>query len=286
MFTFHSFTDVLPTSAVRSEQCLYLTQMFLGVWAILSACEWLANRRLLHSHGLLAWHVLRLRAGIVMPLTLANMLGSYTFFIASQVLRITAGFILLFTERPEISIYALGALTLTSAYVNFRVCFGGDGSDQMGLIVTVGAFLMSAGILSSDNCVTYAGIALISGQAFLAYFVAGVSKAASPIWRSGAAVKGVMQTTTFGHPWAGRVTSEHHLLSLAVGWAVIATEMLFPISIAAPPWLLLVCFVGFFIFHLNNAIFMGLNSFVFAFVATYPCIMKINQDIHYVLQTY
>jgi len=149
----------------------------------------------------------------------------------------------------------------------------------MGAIVTIGAIFISVGINIEDEGVIYAGILLIGGQAILAYFISGVSKAASASWRSGAAVKGVMQTETFGNQWAGILTSKSHYVSLLAGWIVISTEMLFPLAIISPTPVLIFCIIGFTLFHISNAFFMGLNSFIFVFLATYPSIIKINHDL-------
>jgi hypothetical protein len=153
----------------------------------------------------------------------------------------------------------------------------------MGLIVAVGALIMACGLVIRDTDAAYAGVILVSGQALLAYFVAGASKVISPVWRSGSAVAGVMQTETFGNKWAARVTSGIPTLSYVVGWSVIVTEMLFPIAFIAPTWLLVFCLTGFSVFHFINAYFMGLNSFVVSFLAVYPSVAKINFDLRSVL---
>ncbi|MBX5235290.1 hypothetical protein HJC02_23940 [Rhizobium sp. NLR4a] len=149
----------------------------------------------------------------------------------------------------------------------------------MGVIVAFGAMLIALGLALGDRYVAYAGIVFISGQALLAYFVAGASKLTSIVWRSGSAVSGVMQTVTFGNAWAARLMLASPIVSFGVGWLVMGTEVLFPIAFIAPPLILAVILIGFAIFHLSNAIFMGLNSFVLSFVATYPAVWLINTDI-------
>lgn len=263
--------------------CLHLTQPLMACWAIVSALEWIANGQMFHSRGLLAWPVLRLRAGMTLRIGAESALGSQQAFVAAQIVRLVSGITLLLFNAPIVSASAIFVLVCTCAFTNFRACFGGDGSDQMGLIVAVGALFMATGLAVNDSAFGYSGVMLVGGQALLAYFVAGASKVISPVWRSGAAVAGVMQTTTFGNEWAALQTSRNSKISYFIGWFVILTEMLFPITFIAPTWLLVVMLSGFAIFHCVNAYFMGLNSFVISFLATYPAVIKMNFDLRSIL---
>ncbi|WP_367351793.1 hypothetical protein [Achromobacter animicus] len=263
---------------MSSAVFLEITKIFVGCWAILSGMEWLANRRLFLRTGLLAWHVLRLRSGITMRLgpALSSAFGAAPSFAAVQILRIACGVGVLFSSNYLLLSMLLTVLFCCCAWTNYRACFGGDGSDQMGLVVTSGTLIVSLGMVGNDDYLAYAGIILIGGQAVLAYFFAGASKIISPVWRGGEAVKGVMNTANFGNPWAARLLMRHPKISLVVGWLVIITEMMFPLVLVMPDSLLAMSLMGFFLFHLSNAYFMGLNSFVLSFVATYPAIVKIN----------
>jgi hypothetical protein len=44
----------------------------------------------------------------------------------------------------------------------------------------------------------------------------------------------------------------------------------------APPALVIAALLCFAAFHLSNAYFMGLNAFVWPFLATYPSVMVMN----------
>ena len=54
------------------------------------------------------------------------------------------------------------------------------------------------------------------------------------------------------------------------------TETLFPLILFAPPALAMAILLGFAAFHFSNAYFMGLNAFVWPFLATYPSVMVRN----------
>jgi hypothetical protein len=68
-------------------------------------------------------------------------------------------------------------------------------------------------------------------------------------------------------------------LKLGLAWSVIVLETLFPLCVIVHPplfWVFLLWGLGF---HIFCAFFMGLNNFVWAFVATYPALLFVRQLI-------
>ena len=86
-------------------------------------------------------------------------------------------------------------ILLSCFYISRRTWFGGDGSDQMGMVIAAGTAIMSAGITFNDTDLALSGVLAIGGQATLAYFVAGAAKLVSPVWRDGSALMGVTKNT-------------------------------------------------------------------------------------------
>jgi hypothetical protein len=194
-------------------------------------------------------------------------------------LRVAIGLALFILTSSPALLACFTAIIITSIYLTRRVVFGGDGSDQMGLVVSLGALLIALGLSINDIYIGYSGVTAIAGQAVISYFAAGAAKAASPIWRCGDAIIGVMRTQTYGHPLAARIAENKVAVRKAVCWTVIITEMLFPVILVLPTELAIAALCGFAFFHLINAIFMGLNTFVPTFLATYPAVMLANQII-------
>lgn len=89
-----------------------------------------------------------------------------------------------------------------------------------------------------------------------------------------------MTTRIYGHRLAARVLQGKGRLCRAVCWSVIAFEVAFAGSLIVDRramWAILAVGVRF---HLANALLMGLNSFFFAFVSTYPAIVVANELVH------
>ena len=68
-------------------------------------------------------------------------------------------------------------------------------------------------------------------------------------------------------------------LSLGLCWLVILGETLFPIVLILPPDALYVVLGASIVFHFMTAYFMGLNTFVWAFIATYPSVISLSLTV-------
>jgi hypothetical protein len=55
--------------------------------------------------------------------------------------------------------------------------------------------------------------------------------------------------------------------------SVVAAECLFPLALVTPLPVSLALLAGGLAFHLLAAVFMGLNTFLWSFAATYPAIL-------------
>jgi hypothetical protein len=192
--------------------------------------------------------------------------------VALTTLRLLCGVVLLI---PVISspmrALAAGTAFLVGGVLTWRNRFGTDGSDQMVSIVLAGVAIGS--LFPPSDLTVRVAIGFIAIQACLAYGVAGIAKALSPAWRSGTVIRGIMATETWGsRPFADWLTSSR-AASLFVCWLVIAAECTFPAVVIAPPWLAVALLGWGLTFHVMCAMTMGLNTFVWAFVAAYPAIL-------------
>lgn len=148
--------------------------------------------------------------------------------------------------------------------------------EQMVKVILGGATLGWLG--GTDTTLRWA-VWFIAAQAALAYCAAGAFKAISPTWRSGEALWIILRLEDLGHPPAGRWLSQRVQLSKMLSWATIVWEVTFPLALIAPPWALWVWLGAGVLFHLGCSSLMGLNSFLWSFVATYPAVVFTNESI-------
>lgn len=264
---------------VDIASCLVITKILLAAWSLLSAAEWFFNLHLFRTDGLLSWNILGLRPSLIGSRTIRAYIYSEPFITGVLLARILAGLALLLPHPGPADLPASGVILLSCFYISRRSRFGGDGSDQMGMVIAFGVAIMSAGFALDDMGLAGCGVFAIVGQATLAYFVAGAAKLASPVWREGGALLGVMQTQSYGDSFAARFARNRPEFCTFVCWTTIITEMLFPSVLVIPPSLAIASLACFAAFHFSNAWFMGLNAFVWPFLATYPSVMLANSVI-------
>ena len=166
---------------------------------------------------------------------------------------------------------ALLVLFVAMMMIRWRRHAGGDGAEQMAALVLL-ATLLAVVPVAAEGRVAIAAV-FIAAQASLSYVAAGIAKLVSPMWRSGVALPAILSTDGHGHPWAAAQLRRHPKLAFLASWTVIAFECLFPVLLLGPSWWRLsVLSVGLG-FHVACAALMGLNSFLWMFPATYPCVL-------------
>jgi len=201
------------------------------------------------------------------------LLRSREFLAAMLVSRLVASILvvpLVLTAAPHYSIALLWTVVITSLYVDWRRRIGGDGGEQMSMLIVLSSAV--AFTIAPGEAGIKAAAIFIAAQACLAYLSAGIAKIISPIWRSGDALKNILNTSTYGSAWFVRHICGRPAVSRLLNWSVIAAEVVFPFVVILPKDACIAVFAAGLGFHLVNAAVMGLNNFVWAFAATYPCI--------------
>lgn len=175
---------------------------------------------------------------------------------------------------PLASVLAAFVLTI-HCLTNIRLMVGRDGADQMQNILW-GGFL--AYCLPLNESVKLVAVGFIVAQLVLSYLVSGVAKAASPVWRRGTAVTLVMRMATYCPP-AAAAFFRKPAVSFAICWFTILFELLSPGLLFFGHDGAIVFIVMGTLFHLGIAIGMGLTTFLFAFLATYPLVYELSDRL-------
>jgi hypothetical protein len=242
--------------------------------------ELLAKSALFAPRGCFSWELIRELSTFERPHWFVTLLGESFRYILY--LRLTASCGLLLFFLPSVQIPCLIIAALTSLLLNLRMPVGQDGSDQMSLLILIPA---SLAFLFHQELAKVAVLVFVAAQASLAYTTSGIAKLISPVWRSGKAIPQILSTLSYGHGLAARAFSFSPTLCLAVCWSIIMFETLFCLwPLTGTRGLVGILAVGA-AFHLSCAALMGLNCFLWSFLATYPAIIftsaYLRQVVHF-----
>lgn len=154
---------------------------------------------------------------------------------------------------------------------------GGDGAEQMSLLVLLAACLAVMPWPSPTRVRIV--VIFIAAQACLAYATAGIAKLFSQTWREGQALPAIFLTNNYGDPRMAVFLENHLNIAWLISWTVILYESLFPVVLLTSGWLLIAALALGVLFHLSCAVTMGLNGFLWAFPASYPCVAAFAMEI-------
>lgn len=260
-------TDPLPMLTA-----LDLTARLLGFAAFVSAAQLLTVREAFASGGVLATSTLRPLTWRPSRLDATALLDGREAPLLGLTAAAAAALTVLGPRRPGGAV-ALAVLVGARIAVQRRCRIGGDGAEQLTTLALAAVALGTVPTPSPARAA--AAVAFIGGQTCLSYLVAGVSKAASPAWRGGSALDGILATATYGHAKAGAALARVPRGSLLGGWVVIVGECAFVPMLFGPAWLAVVALAVAGAFHLGCAVVMGLDDFLRAFPATFPCVLVV-----------
>lgn len=258
------------------------TLCILSIGLLIAALEDLKNWSIFESTGMLSWKVSKLNlkwATKDLRLRLCNFALHDNAFKCSIYLRIFASLLLfIFSLLNIVSPTLICTLFALNIFISFRNPYGLDGSYQMNLVIL---FALSIGSLFGiDSQISITCVLFIAGELVISYFIAGFSKCISPVWRTSSALYGIFSTKNFGHGFFYQLISQTALLTILLSWFIILFEMLFfTVLFFHPTYTIIFLAIGF-LFHLFNALFMGLNTFLFSFSAAYPALFYCINYIH------
>jgi hypothetical protein len=266
---------MINSASTFLDKPLLFAAVIASVGLIVARLEDLACIKDFSNKGLLSWPVYKYRYGISASGIVGKILNfffhqkHYRLVLFSNILSSLIIFLGLWNR--DIFILGITLALLTCILVITRCTYGLDGSDQMTIIVLSSVLIGSIG---GEGSLAYkAATWFITLQLVLSYFVSGIYKFSSPIWRSGLAIQNILWLDGYGAKWAYAIVGESRILALINCWFVMSWELFFPT-------IFFTGYVGFLVFlsigllfHMGCAVIMGLNNFLFAFLACYPCLI-------------
>lgn len=158
------------------------------------------------------------------------------------------------------------------ACVRWRGAFNG-GSDSMTVLILVS--LSAAALFPDSRSVRMGALGYIAVQTTLSYVIAGLAKLRQARWRNGQALAGLAQTS-YVTPALISEQLRHRALARLCAWSIIGFECGFG-SAWLNPGICLTWIAMGALFHLSNAVVLGLNRFFFAWLASYPALLYVSQ---------
>lgn len=213
------------------EQAVRLTEIFLALNLVLQSLEFLRGLQPEKSGA-----VLRLL------LSLLLLAGVQTLYV-------------------EAGLLVIGAVLLW----RFQGPYNG-GSDALTLLTLLCLFLSH---LAPSRYWQEIALGYLAFQLVFSYFQSGYIKIINADWRKGLALQDVFSITAYPVSEHLRRWARHPRLLLAMSWAVIVFEMLFPLSLLHQTTMAVALVIAA-TFHLANACLFGLNRFFWIWPATYP----------------
>jgi hypothetical protein len=119
-------------------------------------------------------------------------------------------------------------------------------------------------------------LSFICGQSLLAYFSAGVFKCREQRWRDGSFLREVLSTEAYSTPALAQFLRASPAVCRPFATILILGEITFPLVLVASRPLMLAILAAGLLFHVCVATIMGLRTFLWAFLSTYPAIMYCN----------
>ncbi len=258
-----------------SSAALQFTMIFLSIGMLITSLEYLVNYKLFTSEGLLDWRIINIRWKEGPLKRFLRFVIDNNLFNALLIVRVILILTMVSSTMYSNTFWAsMIGIAITYAITTLVSFYGSDGSDQMTNIILITVCLCAAPFTNDD--LIFIGFLFIAAQSCLSYLVAGVSKLFSKAWRNGSAVQDIFRTRTYGSEKIYKFIKGKKGINLFLCWSVIIIEMLFPLVLFLPLQYGIVFLVWGITFHFLNSVIMGLNTFFWAFLASYPSIIYIN----------
>ncbi|MFI1106139.1 hypothetical protein [Streptomyces melanogenes] len=221
------------------------------------------------GNGILSWSVASLSTPHTARLSRFMRWDRYRLVLIAQLCAGIAAPGAAFTARPVGAVLAC-VLATTILITLYRSPYGLDGADQMAAFAAVTAALV---LLVGDGPAARVLLHVLTAQVTLSYFIAGMAKLVSPVWRDGTCLSLILSTGSYHAPRLAALLHRLPALGKAMAWSVMLFEVAFFALILLPGtglWCVLAMGIAF---HVGVAVTMGLTTFVFAFAATYPAVV-------------
>ena len=261
---------------IDPDKMLSLSCILLGLWGMLNAAQWVASAARWRRGSALGWDLQGLRTSRLYG---GRWLSRAFAPLASPMiwsLHFAASLMICILPIGWARFGALLIIAVTNALLILRS--SADGGDKMAMVVTYGLLFQMLGSITAQPLLSLAGLLWVGGQLTICYATSGLSKLILADWRNGAVPRQALSSFSYGN----RITHnlmQYPAVTLTLAWGIILIESLFPLALLAPMPVLIAALCGMALLHLSISFAMGLNTYVFAFIAAYPSVLLLAQYV-------
>lgn len=250
------------------EDVFRLILCIASIGTIVSATEWLSLWHHFKEDGFYSWKIRKIRSSVFLKYTVFNYLYSYPYVLMLLLIQVIAALtLLMFNQNFTVLSICSFIIATISILFSLRSYVGYTGADQMLKIIFTTASLCF--VFKTKETLSI-GLTFLAIQLIIAYATPGVLRLFEKGWKNGTHLLLITRQHTYGNKTLYEILKSNNRLRIAGSWAIVLFEFGILFAFLLPPgFLLLYLFVGI-VFHLTNAIIMGLNIFPWAFVAVYP----------------
>jgi hypothetical protein len=262
---------------LEAAQAIEWTTRLIAFYVLLDAAEKLYNFREFASGGVFDWTYLREQsffARFPKPIRrIFDALFARRTWLAWQILRALCAAHLLFSPRQSLTgsleiiiLFAIGSLA------NLRQTpYGAETENRFSLMI-FGALMLRG--LAPTPFIDQVCLWFIALQVCLSYATAGVVKLSNEGWRGGEGLFNVVNSSSLiKSDKLARFFSRHQKLAKNLTWLNVAIECVFPLVLLVGKPYFLVFLLWGVAFHSLNAAALGLNKFLWAWIAAYPALI-------------
>lgn len=253
---------------------LELITRLISFAVLLQGLEILLLRRAWSKNGAWDWDILKKEYSPKLQRYLSVFLDE-KYFLILICIQILMAAINVFAAQFLLS----GGLLFTTVLiaVRFRGTFNG-GSDYMTTLILLAVFI--AGFCPDNSLGQLACFAYIGIQTILSYFIAGLTKLKEKSWRNGQAIKQFLLHSNYPVDSNTKALIKKPFFALMASVIILIFECTFPLVLLDKRICLIYLCIGF-LFHLENFFVLGLNRFVFAWLAAYPALYYLSDYIRW-----
>ncbi len=258
----------------------YAVEITLAIQVIISTGEMLKLYRIYKDDGLMAWNIQRLgpKLAIDVKKLKLDFFCRYPNVLVVLAIRLLSAIILipiiLFHQSAVLPLVLITAINLIMQVRNSQ---SNDGSDQMAMVGFIA--LLLANFINTALSISIA-LFFIAAQASLAYGTSGFLKMQKIGWYNGDYVTDILKTSSYGDRKVLQITQKRKSVAKVLGFMVVYGDCLLSIAFIFPPGICIYILLFGISLHIGIGRIMGLNTFLWSYIATYPATLFVSYTIY------